>query len=52
MVGKHLDNAKTQFERAMRDVERFDATLQGVKIGRLEETQPTLAEIGPFKLDS
>jgi len=52
MVGKHLDNAKSQFERAMRDVERFDATLQGVKIGRLEETQPTLAEIGPFKLDS
>ena len=31
MVGKHLDNAKTQFERAMRDVERFDATLQGVE---------------------
>lgn len=52
MVGKHLDNAKSQFERAMRDVERFDATLQGVKIGRLEETQPTLAEMGPFKLDS
>jgi DNA recombination protein RmuC len=51
MVGKHLDNAKNQFERAMRDVERFDATLQGVKIGRLEETQPTLAEIAPFQLD-
>jgi len=51
MVGKHLDNAKSQFERALRDVERFDATLQGVKIGRLEESQPTLAEIGPFKLD-
>lgn len=52
MVGKHLDNAKNQFERALRDVERFDATLQGVKIGRLEETQPTLAEIGSFELDS
>jgi DNA recombination protein RmuC len=51
MVGKHLDNAKTQFERAMRDVERFDATLQGVKIGRLEETQPQFAEIGPLKLE-
>ena len=51
MLGKHLDNAKGQFERASRDVERFDATLQGVKIGRLEETQPTLAEIGPFNLD-
>ncbi len=52
MVGKHLDNAKNQFERAMRDVERVDATLQGVKIGRLEETQPTLAEMGAFKLDA
>ena len=52
MVGKHLDNAKGQYERAMRDVERIDATLQGAKIGRLEEMQPTLAEIGPLKLDS
>ena len=51
MVGKHLDNAKSQFERAMRDVERFDATLQGVKIGRLEEVQPQFAEIGPLKLE-
>jgi DNA recombination protein RmuC len=52
MVGKHLDNAKNQFDRASRDVERLDATLQGVKIGRLEETQPEFAEIGAFKLDS
>jgi len=52
MVGKHLDNAKAQFERAMRDVERFDATLQGVKLGRLEETQPAFAELVPFKLDT
>jgi DNA recombination protein RmuC len=51
MVGKHLDNAKSQFERAMRDVERFDATLQGVKVGRLEESQPQFAEIGPLKLE-
>jgi DNA recombination protein RmuC len=51
MVGKHLDNAKSQFERAMRDVERFDATLQGVKVGRLEETQQQFAEIGPLKLE-
>lgn len=51
MVGKHLDNAKNQFERAMRDVERFDATLQGAKIGRLEEVQPPFAEIGPLKLE-
>jgi DNA recombination protein RmuC len=48
MVGKHLDNAKSQFERAMRDVERFDATLQGIKVGRLEATQPPFAEIGPL----
>jgi DNA recombination protein RmuC len=52
MVGKHLDNAKSQFERASRDVELFDATLQVIKVGRLEETQPPLAEIGPFRLDS
>lgn len=51
MVGKHLDNAKTQFERAMRDVERFDATLQGAKLGRLEATQQPFAELGPLKLD-
>ena len=36
----------------MRDVERFDATLQGLKIGRLEETQPVLAELDPLKLDA
>ena len=42
MIGKHLDNAKSQFDRALRDVERFDATLQGVKIGRLEEVQQPL----------
>ena len=44
LIGKHLDNAKSQFDRALRDVERFDATLQGVKIGRLEEVQQPLLE--------
>ena len=44
MLGKHLENAKTQFDRALRDVERFEATLEGVKIGRLEEVQPPLLE--------
>ena len=29
----------------MRDVERFDATLEGVKIGRLEESQPVLSGV-------
>jgi hypothetical protein len=37
-------NAKGQFDRALRDVERLDATLQGVKIGRLEEVQQPLLE--------
>jgi DNA recombination protein RmuC len=44
MLGKHLENAKTQFDRALRDVQRFEATLEGVKIGRLEEIQPTLLD--------
>jgi DNA recombination protein RmuC len=49
MIGKHLDNAKSQFDRALRDVERFDATLQGVKIGRLEEVQqPLLGDHDPL----
>ncbi len=46
MIGKHLENAKGQFDRALRDVERFDATLQGVKVGRLEEVQPPLLDTG------
>ena len=34
MIGKHLENAKSQFRhRALRDVQRFEATLDGVKIG-------------------
>jgi len=44
MIGKHLENAKSQFDRAMRDVERFEATLEGVKIGRLEEVQQPLLD--------
>jgi DNA recombination protein RmuC len=44
MVGKHLENAKTQFDRALRDVQRFEATLDGVKIGRLEEIQQPLLD--------
>lgn len=52
MIGRHLDNAKNQFDRAARDVERFESKLEDVKIGRLEDSQPTLAEIGSFKLDA
>ena len=37
-------NAKTQFDRALRDVQRFEATLDGVKIGRLEEIQQPLLD--------
>jgi len=49
MVGKHLDNAKSQFDRALRDVERFGSTLEGMKIGRLEEIQqPLLDEQEPM----
>jgi DNA recombination protein RmuC len=44
MIGKHLENAKTQFDRALRDVQRLDATLEGVKIGRLEEIQQPLLD--------
>jgi DNA recombination protein RmuC len=49
MIGKHLDNAKGQFDRALRDVERFGSTLEGMKIGRLEEIQqPLLDEREPM----
>jgi DNA recombination protein RmuC len=49
MLGKHLDNAKSQFDRALRDVERFGSTLEGMKIGRLEEIQqPLLDEQDPM----
>lgn len=43
-IGKHLDNAKSQFDGALRDVERFDVTLQGLKIGRLEPVQQAMLE--------
>jgi DNA recombination protein RmuC len=46
MIGKHLENAKMQFDRALHDVERFEATLEGVKIGRLEEVQQPLLDPG------
>jgi DNA recombination protein RmuC len=44
MIGKHLENAKNQFDRALRDVERFEATLDGIKVGRLEEIQQPLID--------
>jgi DNA anti-recombination protein RmuC len=46
-VGRHLDNAQTQFQGAVRDVERFRATLQGFKVGQLEEIRDPAAERQP-----
>lgn len=43
-VGRHLDNAQAQFAGAARDVDRFQATLDGLKVGRLtEEADPATA---------
>ena len=44
-VGKHLDGAKAQFDGALRDVQRFETTLQGLKVGRLEDVQEPPAEL-------
>lgn len=41
-VGKHLENAHSQFEAAMRDVERFQGVLNDLKVGRVET--PALEE--------
>jgi DNA recombination protein RmuC len=47
-IGRHLESAKAQFDGALRDVQRFEATLQGLKIGRLEIPEP-LEELSPSK---
>lgn len=36
-IGRHLDNAQAQFAGAARDVDRFQATLDGLRVGRLTE---------------
>jgi DNA recombination protein RmuC len=46
-VGKHLDNAQAQFQGALRDVDRFRATLQGFKIGQLDEIRDPAAGLPP-----
>ena len=46
-VGRHLDNAQTQFQDAVRDVERFRATLEGFRIGHLDEAEDPVREIAP-----
>lgn len=42
-VGKHLDNARTQFDVASKDVNRFDQTIGGLRLGDLDEAD-TLAQ--------
>jgi len=39
-IGRHLENAQTQFQGALRDVDRFQAALQGLRVGRLDELEP------------
>ena len=34
LIGRHLDNARTQFDSASRDVGRFDDTLSGLSLGQ------------------
>ncbi len=45
-VGRHLENAQTQYQGALRDVDRFQVALQGLRMGRLdhfeEEPDPSL----------
>ena len=36
-VGRHMENARTQYEGALRDVDRFQSALQGLKVGRMED---------------
>lgn len=42
-IGRHLDAAQTQFAGALRDVERFQLALDGLRVGRLEEPGESLA---------
>lgn len=39
-IGRHLENAQTQFQGALRDVDRFQVALQGLRVGRLDELEP------------
>lgn len=39
-IGRHLENAQSQFAGAARDVDRFQSTLDGLKVGRLDERAP------------
>ena len=45
-VGRHLDNAQTQYQGALRDVDRFQTQLQGLRVGRLEGPDELKAPAG------
>jgi DNA anti-recombination protein RmuC len=38
-IGRHLDHAQAQFVGAARDVERFQTTLDGLKVGRIDAVE-------------
>lgn len=44
-VGRHIENAQSQFTGAARDVERVQATLEGLKVGRLETESEAVAPV-------
>lgn len=57
LIGRHLDNARAQFDNASRDVGRFDDTLEGLSLGHVERPllppgtpgngEPGRAEVSP-----
>ena len=57
-IGRHLENAQTQFQGAVRDVDRFQAALQGLRVGRLDELEgvgepePALVLPGSERIES
>ncbi len=48
-VGRHLDNAQGQFQGAVRDIDRLRATLEGFRVGQLEEAQEPGVELAPSR---
>lgn len=49
-IGRHLENAQTQFQGALRDVDRFQAALQGLRVGRLDELEAPAEPESPLLL--
>ena len=50
-LGRHLDGAQTQFSSASRHAERFQSTLDGLRIGRLDDDPAVSAEPAPDGAD-